>query len=368
VQGIQGLTREFSAMSKAFQPQAFKVFNDALKVAGNLLPHLTQFATPFANALDGLLRRLNTFTQSNGFNKWMSQVASLVGPATTAIGNGIAKVANAFGKLMTSFSGKDIQTAMGIAFGAISGVISGIRVAIQGLKTAWDSLSQSPTLKRIVNDFRTAWNQISQIGKKKPDFSAISKAVQDAVNTAVSWLSSKMGPLVDSALQTASSYLSAHASQILVPVGKAIMQGLIDGLESRIPDLLSLMARVTGLLAKYKGPLEYDRVMLIPHGRAIMDGLMDGLNSRVPALRAQLAGITRAVSGAVSPAASYDLTGPHGGTGGAGGGYALAGAGAPIVIENHIHLDGREVTNAVSQRAVQTQRRTGTNGMVKRTR
>lgn len=375
VQGIQKLGSEFSAMSRAFQPQAFRVFNDALKVAGNLLPHLTQFATPFATALDGLLQRLNSFTQSNGFNRWMSTVAGLVGPATTAIGNGIAKVANAAGKLLTSFSGKDIQNAMNIAFGAISGTITVVRVAIEGLKTAWDRLSQSPTLKRIVSDFKTAWTQISQIGKKKPDFSAISAAVKDAVNTAVAWVTSKAGPLLKGALSAAEKYLSANAGNILFPIGQAIVEGLINGMKSKIPDLIKVAFNIESVIVGHKGPIEHDRVILVPAGQAIMDGLMNGMDSRMGALMSQVTSITRTVAttgnaGWVGNAGPL-LAAPPGGGGPArgGGGYALAGAGdGHIVIENHIHLDGRELTNAISQRAVQTQRRTGTNGMTKRTR
>jgi phage-related tail protein len=44
------------------------------------------------------------------------------------------------------------------------------------------------------------------------------------------------------------------------------------------------------------------------------------------------------------------------------------GTGGPYGAEFHIYLDGRELNAAISQRAIQAQRRTGTNGMQKRTR
>jgi phage-related tail protein len=44
------------------------------------------------------------------------------------------------------------------------------------------------------------------------------------------------------------------------------------------------------------------------------------------------------------------------------------GTGGPYGADIHIYLDGRELNAAVSQRAVATQRRTGNNGMQKRTR
>ncbi len=48
-------------------------------------------------------------------------------------------------------------------------------------------------------------------------------------------------------------------------------------------------------------------------------------------------------------------------------GYAN-GAGMPGDQHIHLYIDGREINAAVSRRAVETQRRTGHNGMSKRTR
>ena len=48
-------------------------------------------------------------------------------------------------------------------------------------------------------------------------------------------------------------------------------------------------------------------------------------------------------------------------------GYA-GGTGDSPEIHNHFYVDGREITNAVSKRSVERQRRTGSNGLTKRTR
>lgn len=296
VAGIKKLEAEFGKLSTAFQPQAFNVFNGALKVANSLLPTLAPMASAFATAIGGLLKQLNGFTQSTGFKQWIGQFTSLIGPAVTAIGHGIGEVAVAFGKLLTSFSGKDVGHAINIAFGAVAGVITVIRGAILGLKAAWDTLSQDPAFRRIVSEFQTAWTQISATGKKKPDFSGLVTAIKDAVSTGIAWLNGKLTPLINSALHTASAWLTANASSILVPVGKAIMQGLIQGMEAQLPNLLSLAARIAVDIAEHKGPIEKDRVLLVPHGQAIMQGLMYGIGSEVPALRSQLAGITGTIS------------------------------------------------------------------------
>jgi hypothetical protein len=311
IKGISSITAEFGKMARAFQPQVFKIFADGLQVLNNLMPHLTQFAAPFATALDGLLRKLGQFTQSSGFGQWMSQFAALIGPATTAIGEGIGKVAIAFGKLLTVFSGRDVAHGLSIAFGAISGVVSGVRVAIQALKIAWDGLSSSPTMKRLVSDFQTAWNSLSTIGKKKPDFSGLTAAVKDAVSTTVSWLGAKFGPLLHTALQSGATWLQAHAGTILYNVGISIMKGLISGLQSQIPSLLSVLGKIATFIAEHKGPIEQDRLLLVPHGQAIMGGLMAGIESARPALGAQLAAVTSDIGGyhaAMAGAAGGSIT------------------------------------------------------------
>lgn len=145
VKGIQQLSSTFGRISKAFEPQAFKVFNDALKIANDLLPALTPFANSFANALDGLLKHADKFTKSKGFQDWLKQFQSLVGPAVTAIGNGIGKVLPALGKLLTLMSKKDVVNAINIAFTVLAGTITVITAGISRFMKNWDGMSRAVT-------------------------------------------------------------------------------------------------------------------------------------------------------------------------------------------------------------------------------
>lgn len=319
VKGIQELTTEYGKMSKAFEPQAFKVFNDGLKVANTLLPTVTPFANTFATSFDGIVRRLGqaivptkTFTEllprmgggldilkkvtvPTGFGQFLNALHSIEGPAVTAIGAGIGQVASAFGKLLTTFSGKDVSRAIGIAFGGISGVINGVRGSIDLLKTAFDSISQTSTFKRLASDFTTAWDSITKTGGKKPDFSALTSAVKDAVSTSITWLSQKMGPLIDGALKTAGQWLDKNAATVLAPAGKAIMDGLIQGAESQMPNLLTFMGKVALQIAEHKGPLDYDRQLLVPNGQAIMSGLLKGISTSTPAVTKKVTSIASSI-------------------------------------------------------------------------
>ena len=317
VTGIRQLVTEFGKMSTAFEPEVFKVFTAGLQLVDRLLPDIVPFAKTFADVMSGLLNTVDNamFSRSfedvarsvhgitgsiaqigpsNGFQEFLDQLHSIEGPALEAIGQGIGKVATAIGNLLTQFSGKDVAHAINIAFDGVAGVINGVTLAVDLLKLGWDKLSQDPTFKTIAGDIKTAWADISTTGKKQPDFSGLTTAVKNAVSTAVGWLSTKLTPLVDAALKTASTWLKNNVYPLMVPVGKALMQGLIAGIESNIPSLLPVLGNVAEFIAEHKGPLDADRLLLVPHGRAIMQGLMTGMNLELPVLRSQLAGISQA--------------------------------------------------------------------------
>ena len=124
------------------------------------------------------------------------------------------------------------------------------------------------------------------------------------------------------------------------------MSGLLHGIESAWGKVAGFLSSLAGKIKSLKGPLDYDRVMLYPHGQAIMQGLMGGMQSQVPALESQLKGITNTISNTA--------------------GHAASGGGEPIHV--HVHIDGREITSVVQQRSVATQKRTGHNGLSKRSR
>lgn len=61
--------------------------------------------------------------------------------------------------------------------------------------------------------------------------------------------------------------------------GSAIMSSLLSGLSSMLPNVIGFAAGIAGQIAAVKGPLSYDRKLLIPAGKAIMEGLHKGLKN-----------------------------------------------------------------------------------------
>lgn len=100
-----------------------------------------------------------------------------------------------------------------------------------------------------------------------------------SVRTAVSKGISKAGSLVRSLPGKIRGWLG-NLGSLLWNAGAAIIQGLIDGVQSKIPTLVGVLQAITSMIPKVKGPLDKDRILLRPAGIAIMAGLIDGIWSK----------------------------------------------------------------------------------------
>lgn len=127
------------------------------------------------------------------------------------------------------------------------------------------------------------------------DFQA---AIGRGIGRAVEWFFGLPGR-IRSALPSASS--------ILYSAGGDIISGLIAGINSMIPSLISKLASITSSLPDWKGPEDLDKRILIPAGRAVMSGFTKGIADSVPALRAELAGITSSLPGLLASPVSADF-------------------------------------------------------------
>lgn len=101
-------------------------------------------------------------------------------------------------------------------------------------------------------------------------------------------------------------------SHLLYGAGLSLIQGLIDGIKSKLGDLWGLIGSIKDTIADLKGPLEKDRRLLIPHGRAIIAGLQQGISEGLRPLSVMTASIatpemlmpTRPDTGPLRPAAA----------------------------------------------------------------
>jgi len=344
--GISRLSAEYHKLTAAFAPEAFKVFNAGLRVANNLLPTITPFANTFANVLSKLLQQAAKFTASKGFADWLKQFHSLEGPALNSIGQGIGKVTVAIGKLMTTMSGKDVAHALNIAFGTLATTINVVAGAIHRFMQNWDGMS-SAAAKAGKAIAQTASDITSSV-------EAMVGHVVSAWNRMVSGIQTAASAVVRVAASIPGRILGAlgNLGSLLFDAGRAVIDGLIHGIESAMGGLLHVVSSIAGFIAAHKGPLDYDRTLLVPHGEAIMQGLMDGMQSRMPDLMRELGGISGAISGTRFPSARMGA----GGTGAGAGNIQLeilpAGASAfeqfmVLALRKWVRLRGGNVQTAL---------------------
>jgi hypothetical protein len=88
-----------------------------------------------------------------------------------------------------------------------------------------------------------------------------------------------------------------NLNRLLVGAGRALIQGLINGITGMVGSLRSKLSSITNMLPDWKGPMRVDLRLLAPSGAALMSGFMDGIAAQTPALHDQLQGITRGLPG-----------------------------------------------------------------------
>jgi hypothetical protein len=319
--GILKLHDSYVKLSTAFQPAAFKVFNGALKVANNLLPAAAPFANTFATSLDGLLKKADKFTQSKGFGDFLKQFRSIEGPAVTAIGDGIGKVANSVGKLLTTMNGKDVAASIGIAFNVISGSISAVSFVVRRLMQNWDGMSGAA--KAVARAVASAFDSL--VGSAEATY----HGVMSAWHSMISGIVSVAGSIISTVAGLPGRINSALGGLpgMMLRAGVNVINSLISGIESGIGKLGSVVAGIArkvagffGLSPAVEGPLSGGGAPEI-RGQHFAGDITRGMLSGVPG-----------VASAASRLAGAAAIGPAG----ARGGYGSGGQGGDHV-ELHFH-------------------------------
>lgn len=137
----------------------------------------------------------------------------------------------------------------------------------------------------IKSRFVAGWNAIKSTAVAA--FARLKSAVSSGVAKVISFVRSLPGK-IKSAL--------GNLGHLLWDAGTAIIQGLINGITSKITDLKNKLSEITHLIPIHKGPIDKDRKLLTPAGVAIMEGLIHGIQSRKVKLTKVLSAVTGYIS------------------------------------------------------------------------
>jgi phage-related protein len=88
---------------------------------------------------------------------------------------------------------------------------------------------------------------------------------------------------------------------VLFNAGMAMINGLISGIKSAIPNLTSLLSWITNSLPSWKGPEDTDKKILKPAGMAVMEGFREGIAAGAAGLLGDLSALTGMISVSANP-------------------------------------------------------------------
>lgn len=180
-----------------------------------------------------------------------------------------------------------VQTIIGgmgtIVLGLFNTLIGGVTGAIGGfattLGTYFDGIATAigGSVRGMATDVSTGFDNMA---------SAVTTKVGEVVTFARG---------IPGQLQSALGNLGS----LLFNAGSSLIQGLIDGIASKIGELKGMLGGITKLLPDWKGPESVDKKILFPSGQWVMQGFIDGILSEVGTIMGTLGGITTALPGAV---------------------------------------------------------------------
>ena len=207
-------------------------------------------------------------------DNWPLLLAILTGPIGIAV-------------LLITKNWDTIKDVLGTAIDFMVGLWNGFVSFVTGLPTRiWNAIQQVGQV--IVNVFSWGINQLSGL-----------------IDGAVGWFRG----LPDRILGALGSL-----GRLLYGIGKDIIDGLLDGIKAGFNAVKDFVSGIGDTIKSLKGPLAYDRVMLVPQGKAIMQGLRAGMASEWGNVQRDLAGYTGALAtsptgtgGAASGGATFNI-------------------------------------------------------------
>lgn len=227
------------------------------QLAGEILMALVQALTPLVPAFQELIEAVLPIVID-----LIRQLAPVIMLAVQALIELlpplIAFIGEVLNRAMPIIQG--LADLIGQVFPYIQDIISAAMTIIQGIINL--------AMGIIQGDWGRAWEGVKQIFSGAWE---LVKSVIQAGIAAVVGFFTELGPKILGAL--------GDLGSLLYEQGKAIIQGLWDGLKALWESVKGWVSGIADWISANKGPISKDRKLLIPAGRAIMQGLRRGLQA-----------------------------------------------------------------------------------------
>lgn len=267
----------FNGIGTALAP----VGESIMTVAGPAFQTLGSAFQNLAVTVGPLLMQLFTAMQPI-----VSALGNVVG---TVLGTAFKTVGNVLSFLVTLFTqvASVVLPALSAAFEALSPVVETVFGTIQGVvETVMGVINTviSVGMDIIQGDWEGAWNTVS--GFLDDAWEGMKGAVQGAIDEVVGFVSGIKDKVIG-ALSDAGSWL--------LETGSNIIHGLWVGISGALGWLGDQLAGIANFVIEHKGPPEYDAKLLIPTGKLIMGGLIEGIDGMKRELQRALEDVTAMV-------------------------------------------------------------------------
>jgi len=269
-----------------FVELAAQIFPLLADILVQLTPGLTQLATSFADLMVQLAPLGVILTELAG--KFLAEVLPSIGPVLVGAVTLLSQALSFFADLIEGTVMPIVKGFAALLRGDMSGAAGYFTDAAENARDlvsrAFFTLASNGA--KAVND----------LGAKVRDKAA---EMRDAFVQKMGELKSQATAKLN-ALPGELRGALGNAGTILQSAGQQIIQGLINGINSKIYEVRSKLQELTASIPDWKGPKRRDATLLTPAGKSIIRGLIDGIDASTASLKSKLGSVTNLIERAIS--------------------------------------------------------------------
>lgn len=218
----------------------------------------------------GIIDSSTRTTLNNMFDSWQSMTPQIMNQALT-LGTGVNS------SFTTGFNGPGLANNTGTALDGIGGVLTNKGSVLT------NSAFQVGTT--VTNGWKNGLSGIATSASSPMDAMGIAMALKSGVLAGIARAQGKaIADSVTTGFKEGQTDLSG--------AGGSIIDSLINGMKQKVPAVQGFLTGLTAMLPKWKGPEATDAKLLSNAGVLVMNGFLDGLESRYDAIRKSLEGFT----------------------------------------------------------------------------